>query len=191
MADKPPPPVGLGSLAIPAFKCLATAKRGVAAPAAPPPAEIKPASVLVAKESEPLKDLAVSAAPIAVSAVAGLALGAVAEKAGGEEQAEAAAEEKTDKLLKPVWLRFDINPTDSKVIDDTFTLSSVDGSYSQTQTVANDLIPGDTSLDLEYKDLDPKLEYSLKVDPGASGAPYYVFKKTPFTRLAALNPPDN
>lgn len=98
--------------------------------------------------------------------------------------------EKTAPAKKKVdlWIRLDLDPSEAGRFDDRFTVESTDGSYTSTKTVADDKIPGDRHLDLEYKDLDPDKSYSLKVEEGGGTPPYFVFQGVPYEELADLSP---
>lgn len=188
MAGKPPPSVGIGSLAIPGFNLIAKRK-----PTTPTPQGSFPKSTTKAPASVVAAPGSAGAAPGATGpsispTVAAKAAAALATGASGSAPSAEKPEEKKDKILKPVWLRFGVDPAHADVIDDTFTITSSDGSYTKTKKVSDDKIPGDAYLDLEYEDLDISLDYSLKVDPGAKGAPYYLFKDVPYTALTAVKP---
>jgi hypothetical protein len=61
-------------------------------------------------------------------------------------------------------------------------LESSDGAYSQTKTVHDDLIEGDSYIDLQFTGLSRELSYSLRIVP-PSGTPYAIFEKIPYDKL--------
>jgi hypothetical protein len=83
-----------------------------------------------------------------------------------------------------VELVLDIDPREKKSLDDRFTLSSTDGSFSRTLTVADDASPDNEQVELKFEGLDMQLRYTLEVDPGKEGSPYKVFEDRPFDELA-------
>ena len=80
----------------------------------------------------------------------------------------------------------DVDPREKKSLDDRFTLSSTDGSFSRTLTVADDASPDNEQVELRFGGLDMQLRYTLEVDPGKEGSPYKVFEDRPFDELADL-----
>lgn len=78
-----------------------------------------------------------------------------------------------------------IDPADPRATDDSFTLSSSDGSYQKTLGTKHDAIPGDKSLDLVFDGIDRSLVYSLEVDPGKDGTPYFVFESMPYSKIVS------
>lgn len=77
-------------------------------------------------------------------------------------------------------ISFEIDPNDVSCADDTFTLQSTDGSYEQVKTVKDDLIAGNNKMDLLFDGVDSSLSYSLKIDPGSGGSPYFIFENKPY-----------
>lgn len=82
-------------------------------------------------------------------------------------------------------LRLAIDPNEASSIDDTFTLSSTDGSYYTILTIKDDQVPGDAFVDLTYDGLDPSLNYTLVIDLGADNVSYALFEDVPYVELAA------
>jgi hypothetical protein len=84
-----------------------------------------------------------------------------------------------------VIIRLDINPNLAESHDDTFTLLSTDNesTYRETLTIADDKVDGDNCVDLEFSGLKRGLQYSLEIDPGAQGKPYYYFRDKPLSEL--------
>ena len=93
-------------------------------------------------------------------------------------------------LEKPkvsLYVRLGIDPNDAATKDDKFQLSSTDGgSYQQTKTVRDDLVKGDRCVDLIFTGIRPDLKYSLKIDPGKEGEPYFIFEDLPYREIAEL-----
>jgi len=80
-----------------------------------------------------------------------------------------------------VWVRLEIHPEEAAACGDRFTLEGT-GGYRQTRTVADDRIPGDACIDLEFVDVDPSQHYRLSI-AAADGAGYAVFDRMPFGEL--------
>jgi Type VI secretion system (T6SS), amidase effector protein 4 len=81
----------------------------------------------------------------------------------------------------PVFLKVrlkGVNPEDAEHQDDTFTLYSEDRSYEVIQNVSNDVMGGNESLELKFLEMDYSLKYSLEINPGAQGDPYFLFENT-------------
>jgi len=64
--------------------------------------------------------------------------------------------------LAPATVRLAISPTNPLYQDTQFIMTSTDGSISMTKTVADDKIPGDNYLDLQFDDLDTSKTYTLE-----------------------------
>jgi len=77
-----------------------------------------------------------------------------------------------------------VNPDLPEAADDKFVLSTADGAWSQTKTIRDDKLPGNATLELEYRDLPPGQTFTLTVDPGAQGGPYPLFQNVRFDDLA-------
>jgi len=80
-----------------------------------------------------------------------------------------------------VWVRLEIDPEEAAACGDRFTLEGT-GGYRQTRSVADDKIPGDACIDLEFVDVDPHQNYRLTI-AAAGGASYAVFERLPFGEL--------
>jgi len=65
-------------------------------------------------------------------------------------------------VLKDIVVRMDIDPASSPNASNQFVMVSTDGSYSQTQTASNDMIPGDQYLDLKFASVDISKSYRLE-----------------------------
>ena len=83
-------------------------------------------------------------------------------------------------------VRIPIDPADSKSADDTFELTSTDGSYKNTLTVKDDSKPGDTFVDLIYDGIDRGLSYTLEINPGAGAESYFIFQNTPYSDILQM-----
>lgn len=89
--------------------------------------------------------------------------------------------------LATLHVRLPINPKHARSLDDRFRLLMIssEGQYEQVKTVSDDAMPGDDAVDLIYANLHSGARYSLEVDPGADGAPYFVFEEMSFAELFA------
>jgi hypothetical protein len=74
-----------------------------------------------------------------------------------------------------LWIRLDINPSEASAHDDTFVLTSEDGTTNTERSIADDKVPNDDSLDLLFENLDGDKLYSLKVC--ADDGEYFVFER--------------
>lgn len=82
-------------------------------------------------------------------------------------------------------LRVEVDPNDPLSADDRFILLSKHGDFTpQVRSVTDDQAAGDAVTDLAFADLDRALAYSLRIDPGAEGEPYFLFEEVPFQDLA-------
>lgn len=90
--------------------------------------------------------------------------------------------------LTKLRLRFDIDPEDISVQNDTFTLKSTDpkNSYSQSLTVKDDKIKNNSYLELEFIDINPLFSYTLEIDPGNEGLSFFFFENIPYSDLQKL-----
>jgi hypothetical protein len=106
-------------------------------------------------------------------------------KAGVSRQTTEVHELRLVNLTLRVRLAIDPNATASR--DDKFILHAVKGSAEQQiiKTIADDQVPGDSSVDLVYEHLWRDHRYTLEVDPGAEGEPYNVIQDTPLQQLLA------
>ena len=104
---------------------------------------------------------------------------------------EDAPEEEAEGTLR---VRVDVDPADARSLDDKVTLKATDGSWSQTKTVKDDLVPGDGATDLAFTGLPKDKAFTLEVDFGREGGPEVVFEDVPFEELGQLSwnvaPPD-
>jgi hypothetical protein len=82
-------------------------------------------------------------------------------------------------------LDFEAESIDEEGSDDIYTLFSIDPnwSYKQSKTLKADKTKGESSLKLVFTDIAPSLDYSLRVDPGIEGYPYYLFEDVPYQKL--------
>ncbi|WP_395343628.1 PAAR domain-containing protein [Ningiella sp. W23] len=90
-------------------------------------------------------------------------------------------------VLKSVIIRLNINPEIGSDIKDTFTLSSADGSYKESRTVKDDMMPGDEYLDLLYENLNPSLLYSLDHQYAVDGTTTQYFTNISYTAMSLLS----
>lgn len=90
-----------------------------------------------------------------------------------------------DVVNHTLRIRLDIDPDETAAADDEFTLLGVgnDESYEQTLTVKDDYLPFNDILDLVFTGLREDLIYSLEINPGKEGNPYYIFQNVPFKDL--------
>lgn len=86
-------------------------------------------------------------------------------------------------------MRFDVDPKENSTRDDRFILISTDAAHkiNITKTIKDDLTQGDNTVEILFEKLDHSLSYSLQVDPGAEGKPYFVFKNRPYSELSKGN----
>ena len=86
-----------------------------------------------------------------------------------------------NKLVIELYL----DPDDESTADDLFTLFSADEAetYRRSLTVKDDKIQGDERCTLEFLDVDPALNYTLAIDPGADGPVYELFTDIPYEVL--------
>jgi len=99
----------------------------------------------------------------------------------GSEHALAAS------IRRELRVRLDVDPADARTCNDRFTLRGSGPSglrYEQVRTVRDDLVPGDHAVDLLFDGLVPDLSYSLEIDPGRQGKPYFAFEDVSWSRLA-------
>lgn len=81
--------------------------------------------------------------------------------------------------------QFIVNPNDENNSDYRFILLSVDNNkYKQEKTIKDDLTSNDDKVEIIFDDLDRELSYSLQVDPGNEGEPYFVFENRPYNDLS-------
>ena len=81
-----------------------------------------------------------------------------------------------------LWLRIDINP--DTAANDKFLLTSTDGSFSASRTAADDKIPNNESIDLQFENVDPSLSYTLEVT--TEDGSFKLFENVPYADLASL-----
>ncbi len=81
-----------------------------------------------------------------------------------------------EKPSNTLILELHIDPETVEAQDDSYTLYTEDGSYSVTKTAQDDIKENDTYLTLLFTKIDPALNYSLSIDPGDDGEPYYYFE---------------
>jgi len=86
------------------------------------------------------------------------------------------------KLKKGYKIAFMVmfDPGDPKQQDDSATLQSSDGAYSK-QLLIKDGEDIDGGKRLIFEDVHPDKVYSLQIDPGAEGEPFFVFRKIKVT----------
>jgi hypothetical protein len=94
----------------------------------------------------------------------------------------AASQAQTEDGGALYYLRIEIKPDEVAQLQEKFVLESSDGAYSQTKTVHDDLIEGDSYIDLQFTGLSRELSYSLRIVP-PSGTPYAIFEKIPYDKL--------
>lgn len=83
--------------------------------------------------------------------------------------------------FKDAVIRIDILP--EQATDDSFTIAATDGSYSVTKTVKDDLIPGDSYIDLLFAQLDTSKQYRLTHHHPETGKDYLYFDNVPYGNL--------
>ena len=85
----------------------------------------------------------------------------------------------------PLWVRIDMPPEHAQQVGATFVLTSSDRSIAMTQTVQDDMEPGNETIDLVYDDLWKDLSYSLRIEE-AGGPTEIVFDNAPYGQLVSL-----
>lgn len=87
--------------------------------------------------------------------------------------------------LNTILIELEIDPEELSSQDDKYILFCSDDKsiYNKTLTVKNDQIPGDKFLTLIFSKLVSGHSYSLEIDPGAEGEPYYLFENVPLEDL--------
>jgi hypothetical protein len=84
-----------------------------------------------------------------------------------------------------VLFELEIDPDAVSSQDDKYTLFCSDNKsiYNETKTVKDDNVPGDDFLTLKFTKLISDHNYTLEIDPGAEGEPYYLFENVPLEDL--------
>jgi uncharacterized Zn-binding protein involved in type VI secretion len=79
-------------------------------------------------------------------------------------------------------LQLDVDPDDPSAQDDVFTLFSTGNNrkYEQMKTVKDDTDGTNNTLELKFTDLNTTFNYTLEIDPGASGKKEYLFSNKPY-----------
>lgn len=87
--------------------------------------------------------------------------------------------------LPALHVRIQIDPKKPSSWDDRFVLEmSWKGKrLKQTKTVRDDKIDGDDFVDLVFTRCKEDATYSLKIDPGSEGSPYFMFRDVPYSEL--------
>lgn len=89
-----------------------------------------------------------------------------------------------------LYLRLPIDPSVAASLDYRFELTGGGGSYRQAKTIHDDLVAGDGFTDLIFTRMRADWKYSLRVDPGKEGDPYFLFEDVPYPGLAKLFGPE-
>ena len=87
--------------------------------------------------------------------------------------------------VNKVVIELFLDPDDESTADDIFTLYSTDEAetYRRSLTVKDDKIPGDERCTLEFTDVDPRMSYTLIIDPGVDEPVYELFSDVPYEVL--------
>jgi hypothetical protein len=85
----------------------------------------------------------------------------------------------------PLWIRIDIPPEQAQQAGARFVLTSSDRSVTMTQTVQDDMEPGNETIDLLYDDLWKDLSYSLRIEEDG-GLTEIIFDNAPYGQLVSL-----
>ena len=82
-------------------------------------------------------------------------------------------------------IELEIETEDIASQDDQYKLfcSDDESVYKQTLTVKDDQVQGDEFLTLKFLRLIPGHSYTLEIDPGVAGEPYYTFEDVPLKEL--------
>ena len=88
-------------------------------------------------------------------------------------------------VLPSIKLHLEIDPKDADRANDKFTLFSTDKDkyYKQTLTIADDKVPDDDAIDLEFIGVRKDLNYTLEVTPGNGSEKYTFFEDVPYSEL--------
>jgi hypothetical protein len=88
-------------------------------------------------------------------------------------------------VLPSIKVHIELGPNDSAHVNDKFTLFSTDKDryYKQTLTVADDKVPDDDAIDLEFVGVRKDLNYTLEITPGDGSEKYTYFEDTPYSEL--------
>jgi len=115
---------------------------------------------------------------LAAQGISSAALGELYE----DEAAEGAATGESGKGI--LRIRLQIDPALPEAQDDIYTLFSTDASrtYRQSKTVRDDADTANSTLELVFTGLDKDLEYTLEVDPGATGEKKVLLRDRPYGR---------
>lgn len=93
-----------------------------------------------------------------------------------------AGTEGADAGTSSFYLRIHMDPEAARKLEEKFILESADGSFTQTRTADDDLIPGDDYIDLRFTEVPTGCAFSLKIETQSTPA-YFVFKDVPFAKL--------
>ncbi len=99
------------------------------------------------------------------------------------ESKNAPAPKNNDESMGNVTLRLPIDPDAPESQDEKFTLESADKSYSSTKTVKDDQVPGNNTLELEFKGVKAETKYIFTIDHGKDGDAVTVFENVPGREL--------
>jgi hypothetical protein len=83
---------------------------------------------------------------------------------------------KAEEPVGNVTLRLSIDPDAPESQDEKFTLESDDKSYSSTKTVKDDQVPGNDTLELEFKGIKAETKYTFTIDHGKDSDTVTVFE---------------
>jgi hypothetical protein len=83
-------------------------------------------------------------------------------------------------------VELELDAGDLEAQDDKYTLycSEDESIYKKTLNVRDDHVEGDKFLTLAFPGLVKDHRYTLEVNPGAAGNPYYVFEDVPLEELS-------
>jgi hypothetical protein len=106
----------------------------------------------------------------------------------GTNQIESESLDMPNQAGTIVRFRLDMDPGNPDTQNDSFRLFSTDTqkTYDKKLTIADDKIPGDKFLDLEFGGLDSNLKYTLEIDTGDGGAPMAFFENLSIQEMLGL-----
>lgn len=91
--------------------------------------------------------------------------------------------------VRALFVRIQTHPEDAKHWDERVRLSSVDGSFEEFKTVADDLLEGDAFIDLLFCSVPTRLSYDLEIVL-PSGKVNPILTNVPFVDLHHESPPE-
>ncbi len=104
-----------------------------------------------------------------------------------EESKKKPPPEPTEKQIRKLCIRFNLDPNEASTYKDRFVLRSTDGSYRSEKTMKGDKTPGDAYVDLVYTGLDEEKRFTLEIYESEGARSKIVFQDRPFADLAGVS----